>query len=378
MKKLLLAGLIASVCSGAVVAAEDTESKKEEGVRFTVPVGPFYDPIFDLAGSVIPTFLYETTEGAETSQTSLYGIYGTNGNYVIKANSNNYFGSDSEWLVFGDLTYTYAKLDVMDFLGPNPTVEAEQTSLQFEFAPQYKIFENTYVGPSFFYANTEFERPTMAADNLTLQVIPDKKIMAYGAQITSDFRNNKQTPTDGFYFKGFARNVEAESTNGLDAEMCHFNPLAPCGGPILFTLNGTDEYLNINTDARYYMPVTDSTTVALRQRVEWNGDDAPETIAELNRVANGFTMEIAGRSAVGADVEVRTWITDKIGVVGMAGVAKAVDVLDTGDDSAHFSFGGGLRYMLVPEDKLSMRLDVTYNDQEEDNILVFFNVGENF
>lgn len=370
MKKLILAGVIAGICSGAAIAAEETKTQ-EEGVRFTVPVGPFYDPIFDFAGSVIPTFLYETTEGAETSQTSVYGIYGTNGNYVIKANSNNYFGSDSEWLVFGDVTYTYAKLDVMDFMGPAPVIEAEQTSLQFEFAPQYKIFENTYFGPSMFYSKTEFERPSIAEDNLTLQVLPDKEITAFGAQLTSDFRNHKMTPTDGFYFKGLVRKVEAENTKGYEI------PAIPDVFPG-FSMNGTDEYININTDLRFYAPISDTTTVALRQRMELNDSDAPETIAELNRVANGFTMEVAGRSAVGADAELRTWVTDEIGLVGMAGVAKAMEVINGGDDDIHFSVGIGARYMLVPEDQLSMRLDVTYNDQEDDNVLVFFNVGENF
>lgn len=119
------------------------------------------------------------------------------------------------------------------------------------------------------------------------------------------------------------------------------------------------------------------TTLAVK--VNWNGSEAQETVATLDSVAYGFTMEITGRSAIGADFQLRHWLTERIGVVGTVGVAKAVEVSKgTGDDSIHYAVGWGLRYMLNPQNALSMRLDVTYNDQVEDNVLVFFNVSEVF
>ncbi|MGF1760954.1 outer membrane protein assembly factor [Photobacterium sagamiensis] len=373
-KKLLLAGVIAGICSGSAVAADDSSTTEaKEGVRFAVPIGPFYDPIFDLAGSVIPTMLYETTPGAKTSSTKLFGIYGTNGNWVVRAESNNYFGANSDWLVTGMGNYTYAKLDVMDFMGlsGSPTVEVEQDTLIIEGTVQYQIFEDAYFGPAFSYTETEFTRDDPNPFG-SINMITDKTITSYGAVFTFDNRDNEQTPTSGYFAKIQANQLEVENTNG--AVIPDFVPVM--GG---FSLNGDEKYANVKADFRTYAPIGDDTTFAFRAKAHWNDDEAQTTVASLDSVAYGFTMEIAGRSAIGTDLQLRHWLTEKVGVVGTVGLAKAIDVNETtGDDSVHYAVGGGLRYMLVPEDKLSMRLDVTYNDQEEDNVLVFFNVSEAF
>ena len=371
--KLLLAGLVASTYSMAVVAADDTVADdtvaEKEGVRFNTAIGPFYDPIFDFAGSIIPTMLYETTEGAKTSSTKLFGIYGTNGNWVTRAESTNYLGSNSDWLVTGIANYTYAKLDVMDFMqmSDSPTVEVEMNTLIIEGTVQYQIFENAYIGPAFSYTATEFTRNDSNPFG-SVNMITDKEIISYGGIFTFDNRDNEQTPTDGFYAKFQVNQLSVENTEG--ATIPDFVP--GLGG---FSLNGDEEYVNIKTDLRTYVELGEDTTFAIRGKVNWNGDDAQNTVASLDSVAYGFTMEIAGRSAIGTDLQLRHWLTDTVGVVGTAGFAKAIDAAD---EDVHYAVGGGLRYMLNPKDKLSMRLDVTYSDQEEDEILVFFNVSEAF
>ena len=102
MKKLILATVIASLTSGMVIAeTKDTDTEEAKGLRFSMPVGPNYDPFLEAAVAVIPTALYETTEGADTSKTSLLAAYGSNGNWVTQLDSENYFGSESQWLVQG-------------------------------------------------------------------------------------------------------------------------------------------------------------------------------------------------------------------------------------------------------------------------------------
>lgn len=98
MKKLIFTGIVASIFSSSTVSADDVVDGKEmseNGVRLNAAIGPFYDSIFDLASSVIPTLAYETTPGAKTSVTKLFGIYGTNDNWVARAESNNHFGGKS-------------------------------------------------------------------------------------------------------------------------------------------------------------------------------------------------------------------------------------------------------------------------------------------
>ncbi|MCG7587601.1 BamA/TamA family outer membrane protein [Photobacterium sp. OFAV2-7] len=376
-KTLTAAAVIAGLTSGMAIADEPA-SKEDQGVRFTVPVGPFYDPIFDLAGSVIPTLTYETTPGAKTSKTSFYGIYGTNGNWVTKVASDTYFGSNSDWYLFADATYTYAKLDVENFMrffgipgiSDAPVVEVEQNTIRLEGALSYQFAKDLYIGPSAIYISTEFERDSSHPFS-TVNMITDKETTGYGIALTYDKRNNTLTPTNGFYVDIDAKMIEEENEGG--AAIPAIPGLLPGG----FTLNGTNEYDNVQLDLRYYQPFSDATTLAWRAKADWNSDDATETTTNISNVAHGFTMEVGGRSAIGTDFQLRHWVSDKVGVVGMVSVAQPIDNT-SGEDDVHYAGGLGVRYMLVPEDKLSMRLDVTYNDQEDDNVLVFFNVGETF
>ncbi|PSW10295.1 hypothetical protein C9J01_18975 [Photobacterium rosenbergii] len=412
MKKLLLTGLIASVFSGAVYAdAIDDKKAEQEGVRFNTAIGPFYDPIFDFAGSVIPTLTYEIGDATKTSRTSLYGIYGSNGNWVAKVNTTNYLGSENQWKIFADATYTYAKLDVMNFMrfgqgldavqalspdaagfagiSDSPTVEVEQTTLRFEGDIGYQVIEDLYIGPSWIYVDTEFDRDSSAPEYGTINMITDKELTGYGIKVEYDKRSNPLTPLSGFYVSVNAQTIEVENTNGsvvgdlsaaadfLDG-MGQQEAAAGLRGVQGMTLNGTDEYENVKADLRYYTPISDSTTFAWRGMANWNSEDAPTTLATLDSVATGFTMEIAGRSSYGTDFQLRHWLTNDIGIVGGVAFAKAQDVGTGGDDDIHYSGTVGFRYMLAPEDGLSMRLDITYNDQEEDNVLAFFNVGESF
>lgn len=406
MKKLILAGIIASICSSAAMAdAIDDKKEEQEGVRFNTAIGPFYDPIFDFAGSVIPTLTYEIGDATKTSTTSLYAIYGSNGNYVGKVNSTNYFGRNNDWKVFGDFTYTYAKLDVMNFMRfgkdlneglkaasggflkidgfegitDSPAIEVEQNTIRIEGDVSYQIFEDVYLGPSFLYVQTEFERDDGAAEYGSINMITDKDLTAYGVKLELDKRSNRFTPTSGMYFSINALTVEVENTEGAVVDLGMAAGLDPALDAIDgMTLNGTDEYENIKADLRYYMPLGASTTFAWRGMANWNSEDAPKTLSTLDSVAGGFTMEIAGQSSYGTDFQLRHYMTESLGVVGGLALAKAQDVGPGGDDSIHYAVTGGLRYMLAPEDGLSMRLDIAYNDQEDDNVVAFFNVGETF
>ena len=388
MKKLILAGVIAAICSGSAVAADDIKTEDNKGVRFNTAIGPFYDPIFDFAGSVIPTFTYEIGDATKTSSTKLFGIYGTNGNWVLKSESENYFGANNDWYVFGDLTYTYAKLDVENFMkfgqsipafpgsgfvgiDSSPTVEVEQNTIKFDAAVAYQVLPDFYIGPSFEYTVTEFERDSGAPAWGTVNMITDKERIGYGIRGTLDKRNNMFTPTKGMYAKVDVKTVEVENTDG--AVIPNLGPAFPG-----LTLNGTEEFENVVADLRYYLPLGSQTTLAWRGQVNWNSDEAAKTSTSIEKVAHGFTMEISGRYAYGTDLQLRHWLTDKIGVVGGASLAQAKDRMNDANDDVHYAGNVGVRYMLNPADGLSMRLDVAYNDQEDDNLVVFFNVGETF
>lgn len=383
MKKLLLAGLISSLCSGAAFASDESaiaDAKAEkEGVRYNTAIGPYVDPIFDAAVVIVPTWSYEIGDSEKTSQSKLYGIYGTNGNWVLRADTDNYFG---KWYHMTQFFYNYAKLDVGNFMkwhpsnDKGPTSEVESTSWEIDNFLGYEISDDLYFGPSFFYSDSTYERGGTPFG--TVNMIPDATQMSYGLKGILDKRNHKFRPTDGMYLSFDMRNVEIESSGG--AVLPSDDLYAPG-----YTLNGDTEYVRIDTDFRFYKPLSANTSIAYRLQGAFKGDEAQHRATTLKRVASGFTMEISGKSAYGTDIQVRHYMNDatgfanKLGIVGGLSLAKAIDVdPKSGDDDLHYAVTAGLRYTLNDSDKTAARLDVSYNDQEEDNLVVYFEVNEKF
>lgn len=385
MKKLLLAGLISSLCSGAAFASDESaiaDAKAEkEGVRYNTAVGPYVDPIFDAAIVIVPTWSYEIGDSEKTSQSKLYGIYGTNGNWVFRADADNYFG---KWYQHSRFYYNYAKLDVGNFMrwfpgnDQSPTSEVESTSWNIDNFLGYEVAENFYFGPSLFYSDATYERGAPQPFD-TVNMIPDGTELSYGLKGILDNRNNKFRPTSGLYLSFDMRNHKLESEGGAVV------PAIPGVLPDGYTLNGDTEFASIKTDFRYYTPLSANTSIAYRLQGEFKGDEAQHRATTIKRVASGFTMEVSGKSAYGTELQVRHYMNDatgfvsKLGFVGGLSLAKAVDVdPNSGDDDLHYALTGGLRYTLNDDDKTAARLDVSYNDQEEDNLVVYFEVNEKF
>lgn len=391
MKKNILALSIITLLSGNAIAADQVTdadinlaadqqadvdidlTAQKQGARYSFPVGPFYDPIIGAGVAFIPTAVYNTTEGAAPSKTFASFIYSSSKSWITELGTENYFGSDSQWFLDASFSYSYAEIDFTNFMQPiiggGATSELNQYTLKTDLSIAYKIFNNTYFGPYIQYRDIQqdrFESDPYASSNMMADITE----FNYGATLTYDGRNNKFDTTDGFYMSLNGKKVTRESTGA--------NVLSdPNTGEDIINQNGDTDYLSVTADLRGYFPISNKTTFATRVQGNWNDDEALDTTATLMAVANGFTHESGGRSAAGIDLELRHWFTDRWGM--MAGVSAAKP-FETGlrDDDARYAVLAGLRYMLLPEDGLSARLDVGYNTQDEDNIIGYFNVGQTF
>lgn len=362
-------------------ADEQTASNQKAEGRYSTPVGPFYDSVFDLAIAVIPTVLYETSPNTRTSATKFNAIYGSNQNWSGKLDTETYLGKDNQYLVDMSITYTDAKLDIENFMrhfdktgslgiSQSPVEEIQLTSLNVEAIILTKLLKDYYWGLSLSYAELNNKKNHLGTAFSTANMRPNEVKQGIGFALRRDARNSILSPTRGFYVNANVSKIDAESKSG------GIFPLNVQGTEV-FTLNGEDSYRKLALDFRYYYPFTSETTLALRMKAELNSDGAPKTATELSKVAHGFTFEVGGRSAIGSDLQLRHWITPEVGLVTSIGAAKALHN-SSGKDELHYTAGFGFRYMLKAADKLSLRLDLQYNDQESDNFLVYFNVGEVF
>lgn len=387
MKKLILAGLIAGICGTAVAGDESAiEAKKaeNEGVRYNTAVGPYFDPIFDAALVVIPTWSYEIGNAEKTSQTKIYGIYGSNQNWVARFDNNLYWGDDSQWKFDSRIFYTEATLDIGDFMDPNNgSVEITTKGTIGEFFLGYEILNKLYVGPTYYYSKNEYEgdrKYTEVAPGFsipgTVAMMADKTESTFGLQAVYDNRDNPFTPMDGSYVLVNATRSEVEGEGG--AVVPDWVP-----GQGGFTLNGTQKFNGVTFQLRKYIPIGDNndTTLALRAAGKWKGDEANETASTMTDLVSGFTGELTGRSTYGLEGQLRHYFgeQDKFGIVGGLSAAKAVEATPvTGDEDVHYSTTLGFRYMLDPKSRSSARLDLHYNDQESDNFIAYFEVNEKF
>lgn len=381
-KKHLLAISIMTVLSQSAFAENQTEETSPEslatgsasGISYSVPVGPFYDPLIGGGLAVIPTAIYTIDEGAKPSTSSLTFMYSTSSSWIAKFASENYFGSESQWMIDTELGVSYAEIDFVNFMGGfgipgvsnSTTAELHQDTIEFNLTAAYKIFDKTYFGPFIEYkkfTQERFESSPFASSNM----LPDGEELNYGVTLTYDDRNELFNTSDGLYISLNARQVEREDTGGNILQTPNFT----------LDMNGEKSYLQLVSDIRYYQPITKDTSFAVRSKIQYKGDEASDTASTLYAVANGFTHESGGRSAAGLDLELRHWFTDKIGMVGGISAGKPIDAGNR-DDSVKYAGIIGLRYMILPEHGLAARLDAAFNTQDEDNIIGYFNVGHTF
>ena len=377
MKKLILATVIASLTSGLAIAeSKDTDTEKDKGVRFSMPVGPNYDPFLEAAVAVIPTALYETTEGADTSKTSLLAAYGSNGNWVTQLDSENYFGSESQWLVQGMARYADMTIDAANqvrFLAPfpntnipdGPTSEVSNTTMELELDVMYKVYDKVYLGPSVKWMTMDFPNDGGLFSQQNFMGNTDSK--SYGLKAIFDDRDSKVGTKEGLYLAATVQKSKGVITDGMSIYIPS-HPLVPTEYQDTTQSNNSERnFTKLLTDFRYYKPLSDDLDLAWRFRARMHTDGANEFQTSLDQVAHGMTKEVAGRNAIGTDLQARYWLADRWAVGVSSSASRAYDALSEQNEDWFFAVGTGVRYVLLPEDGLVARLDVTYNTQEDDN-----------
>lgn len=116
-------------------------------------------------------------------------------------------------------------------------------------------------------------------------------------------------------------------------------------------------------DARGYVPLGYGTTLALQWRTELHRGDVPFTamaeVGDDDLLRGLFTGRFRDRNATAAQAEVRSPVLWRFRVVGFAGAGQVFHhVSDLSEPALTWTGGGGLRFLVDPVTRSSIRMDV--------------------
>ena len=126
---------------------------------------------------------------------------------------------------------------------------------------------------------------------------------------------------------------------------------------------GDYKYTRFTCDLRKYMLLKrDKTTLAFQAVVDYAGNevpfyDAPQLGGKERLRGIGHPMRETGNSVWMGRVELRQHLWWRFGAVTFAGLGRADDNFQHPFENTVSSFGGGLRFRMLPDDPLNVRFD---------------------
>nr|MDT0252618.1 BamA/TamA family outer membrane protein [Endozoicomonas sp.] len=367
-------GAIAASISLGAVATEDasnTDKEKIEGIQWSLPAGPMYDPDFDFGLAAIPTALHQFDAGSRPSFTKMTAVYGSNDNWNLGFETDYYLLNDKvrflNYLGYTDAVFTLFDPDITQSLQKYATISVSDWGNL-----SYEVVDNVHTGVSWNYSNVEMTERKLAEPLHLANMSSDDTLMQYGLYLNYSTRDNNFYPTTGAYVDVQLMKSHLKKENAVipnDYSTFISNP------------NGKFNFETLKIDARYYYPLSNQTTLALRGGLKYNTNEAPKDLTVLNDVVRdfqGLSREVTARSAVSGEAYVRHWFNDSWGMSTGLMAAQGIDTNVADQDGVYFAGMIGIRYMLIPESNLSLRIDLTQSNQKEEGTLLYFRVGEAF
>ncbi|WP_117232427.1 BamA/TamA family outer membrane protein [Vibrio maerlii] len=363
-RPLLLAALIATQAS----ASDDQNTSVHRAAdnipdnTFKVVAIPFYDPSVSAGVSVVPIYAFhagENTKSASTISATL--TYTENESYYFTGNTDLLLNNDKLRFVseFGFRHTNLTLTDVLDITGELDITE----ETYYVIADVYnQIIPNLYAGLGVNYESTRFLNDFTDND-----FKPD---LGLRLSLLWDTRDHYYVPSSGFAWKityedhsSWLGNEEDASYSSISADYRHFH-----------SLNASDNHVvALKVVGRYLL---DKET-APKSALTTYGRQGKET-------QRGFEVgNYIGAHLVNSEIEYRyrinnsgyEWL-DKVSTVGFAGVGKVFDgPIGSFSEAETLSMVGvGLRYAIIPKERINVRMDITYSSDNE--VLAYFSLGE--
>jgi outer membrane protein assembly factor BamA len=188
-------------------------------------------------------------------------------------------------------------------------------------------------------------------DFLELTDASDSAVYGVGAYLTYDTRDNFYYPLTGSLF-------EATTVSYLDA------------------LGSDVDYDMLELTYTRYLTIRDKNVLALGYYGRYVSDDAPysgESYLGRRSALRGFSAgEISGQRLTALQGEYRYHFSEKWKFIGFAGVANIQEgtAEKSGQDGLYYSAGVGVRYAIQPKDKVHLRLDIAFGNDDNQGFYI--------
>ncbi len=258
----------------------------------------------------------------------------------------------------------------------------------------YSMFPRLYYGVGNHTPNSNeeiFSYNTLSAEHLTYRNIFSKFYMGAGFRAATNF--NIQTKEDGLLFTEQPIGIDANKAVGITLGLMFDNRdnvlstrrgiLAEFRQRFYRTWLGSDYHYAVGVlDFRYYHPVFGKPRHTFAWQIYGLSTYGQTPFTELAPLGGGMIMRgyYEGRyrdnHMAATQVEYRFPIWRALGAVAFAGVGDVANRLqDFNFPDLKYSLGAGLRYLLLPEQNLNIRLDYAIGKDTQN---FYINISEAF
>ena len=318
------------------------EAQEQKAFAFAPIVSS--NPSMGTGLGVTSSYLYKTDENNPTSQLMGLAQYTDTDSYSVGARNMMHFDDGKQRA----MTAAWLLNINNDFNG----AEFESESYGVFHRQSWQIADGWFAGiHGIAMWNNYGAKNDAGQDFIDLTGAEDNAVYGLGVNVTYDSRDNFYYPMQGSLF-------EASTFSYLDA------------------IGSDEDYDLLELKYSKYMTVRDKDVVALGYYGRYVTDEAPysgESYLGRRSALRGFNAgEISGQRLSAVQAEYRYHLSEKWKLVGFAGVANIQGgTADENDkEGLYYSAGFGARYALQPKDKVHLRLDVAFGNDDNQGFYI--------
>ncbi len=286
------------------------------------------------------------------SQVSMFGVmaqYSTTDSMVVGLFGRASFGADHH-RAEGVVGYGYVENEYQDYLGTGQPFETTDDIRAVAARYLYRFKGNWFVGAQGVAANYKVTGTSARADRiLSFLGLSGINSGGLGVALMHDSRDNQDMPVKGWFL--MANNVANREWLGADAD-----------------------YDTYRLDVRWFLEHGRGYVLALHQNNQFTVDAPPS--AEASIQLRGYKIEqYLARNMSSIEAEERLRFSRRWGATVFAGVGWLYGSGDQilSNDGAYPSYGGGVQYIVKPEDHMLLSLE--YADGNSSNYGIYLTLG---
>lgn len=369
--------LFSSVASFSSSAFEvDTRESQEPELddQFRVIAIPFYDPSVDTGISVVPIYnFYADGESKNASTLSATLTYTQNDSYYIKGNAELLLQGDSIRFS-GEMGFSSTNITLVDL------VDTNHQEYTFDGDFYFKVYDSIYLGMGLDYSTARYLADT-PRDKLLLKLtgFSEEYQADTGAKFSFlwDEREHYYYPYHGFLFELTYEDHGEWLGNDKDAAYSSlFSDYR-----LFYSLTHDDNHIIASRWVTRYLLDAENAPSSAYSTYGRQGRNVQRGFVAGDHIASHMTnLEMEYRYSIsGSSIN----FLNNVAVVGLTGVGKVfgerlnpTDPYHSFDDGDLLTMVGlGLRYRLMRQERINVRMDFTYNNENE--VLAYFSLGEN-